>query len=111
MLTTGCCLTTGFWLSTILAFLALVDSPKLNSTALVAVQQSVTSAGWVASGATGHYRQAITLPAGFEFDLIQIGFRKTTGEVILPTVEKIDSTQYYVYSTDNTLALSVVYGG
>jgi len=88
-----------------------IDTPKLNSTALVAVEQTVTAAGWLASGATGHYRQSVTLPAGFEFDTIQIGFRKSTGEVILPTVEKIDATQYYVYSTDNTLILAVVYGG
>lgn len=87
-----------------------VTSPALTAQSIVAVTASI-SASWSASGATGHYRQLITLPAGFSFDTVQIGFRTSSGAEVYPTVEKVSATQYYVYSTDNTLTLTAQYGG
>lgn len=87
------------------------DSAQLTAQSVIASTQTITSAGWVASGATGHYRQAVTLPAGFDLDLVQIGFRTTAGAVIFPTVEKISDTQFYVYCSDNTLTMIALYGG
>jgi hypothetical protein len=88
-----------------------VDSQQLTAQSIVGVAQTITSAGWSASGATGHYRQQVTLPAGFDFDLVQIGFRTTAGAQIYPTVERISDTQYYVYTIDNTLSYVALYGG
>lgn len=88
-----------------------VDSPLLTAQSITGVTQTIASGSWSASGATGHYRQQITVPSGFDFDTVQIGFRTSAGAVIFPTVEKVSDTQYYVYTTDNTQTFTAVYGG
>lgn len=89
------------------------DSPPLPAQSIAGVSQTISSASWVASGAAGHYRQAVTVPSGFDFDEVQISFRVpgSTGAYIHPTVERISDTQYYVYTTDNTINFTAVYGG
>lgn len=87
------------------------DSPSLPAQSIAGVSQTISSASWVASGATGHYRQAVTVPSGFDFDEVQISFRTTAGAYIHPTVERISDTQYYVYSSNNTINFLAVYGG
>ena len=88
-----------------------VDSPLLTGTAFVGEPLTILAAAWVASGATGHYRQAVTIPTGFSFDTCQISFRTSAGAFIYPTVERISATQYYVYTTDNTINMVSVHGG
>ena len=88
-----------------------VNSPALTAAAIVGTTQSVASGSWLASGATGHYRQQVTVPAGFDFDVVQIGFRTAAGAVIFPTVERVSDTQYLVYTTDNTQTFTAIYGG
>lgn len=87
------------------------DSAPLTAQSLVGITQSILSASWVASGPTGHYRQQVTVPAGFDFDLVQIGFRTTAGVVIMPTVERVSDTQFFVYTIDNTADMVAIYGG
>lgn len=87
------------------------DSASLPAQSIVGVTQSILSASWSASGATGHYRQQVTVPAGFDFDTVQISFRTAAGAIILPTIERVSDTQYYVYTTDNSLTYTAVYGG
>lgn len=88
-----------------------VTSANLTASSIVGVTQTISSASWVASGATGHYRQSVTLPAGFSFDTVKIGFRTTAGIYICPTVEKITATTYYVYTIDNSINFTAIYGG
>ena len=88
-----------------------VDSPTLPPQSIVGVTQTISSASWVASGATGHYRQQVTVPAGFDFDGVQISFRTAAGSYIHPTVEKVSDTQYYVYTTNNAINFTACYGG
>jgi hypothetical protein len=83
----------------------------LTAAALVGVVQNILSANWVATTPTGFYRQLVTIPAGFDFDLVYISFRLTTGEYINPTVERVSDTTYYVYTIDNTLDFVSVLGG
>lgn len=87
------------------------DSALLPAQSIQGVPTTILSAAWVASGATGHYRQAVTLPAGFDYDEVQLSFRTTAGAVIHPTVEKISDTQLYVYTSDNTINFIMVAGG
>lgn len=87
------------------------DSASLPAQSVLGVPQTVALGSWVAHGATGHYRQQVTVPAGFDFDNVQISFRTSAGAVIYPTVEKVSDTQYYVYTTDNTIDFIAVYGG
>lgn len=89
-----------------------IDSAQLTPQAIPGVTQTISSASWATyGGPNGHYRQSVTLPAGFDFDTVAFSFRTTAGAVIHPTVEKISDTQMYVYTTDNTINFICVYGG
>jgi hypothetical protein len=86
-----------------------VDSAQLTSASIVSVRQTISSASWaLVSG--GHYKQTVTLPAGFDYDTVGLEFRiSTTGHLVYPTVEKVASTQFDVYFDDPSLSLVVLY--
>ena len=88
-----------------------VDSASLTAQALVGVPQNILAANWVSTTPIGFYRQLVTIPAGFDYDLVGITFRLSTGEYITPTVERVSDTTYYVYTIDNSLTFVAVYGG
>lgn len=85
------------------------NSSKLLATAIESSIQTILSANWVSVGA-GQYRQLVTVPAGFDFDTVQIGFRLPSGHYLLPTVERVSDTTYYVYTNDNSTNYIAVYG-
>lgn len=89
------------------------NSPLLTAQSITGVAQNIASASWVANGPTGFYRQLVTLPAGFDYDLVHISFRTSgsTGEYVYPQLERLSNTQYYIYTIDNTVSFSAVYGG
>ena len=87
------------------------DSAPLTATSIVGVPANILSANWVANGPTGFYRQLVTLPPGFDFDLVQISMRLSTGDYVSAEIEKVSDTQYYVYTIDNTVSFVAVYGG
>lgn len=85
------------------------DTPRLNTTSVAAVTDSILAAGWVAQG-DGVYRQAVTLPGGLLFGEINFSFQHATlGHVYALGVEKITGSSYYVYCTDNTLSFTAIY--
>lgn len=89
-----------------------VTSPPLPAQSIASTVQTISSGSWASyGGPTGFYRQSVTVPAGFDFDEVNISFRTTAGAIIYPTVEKITDTTYYVYTTDNTINFVAVYGG
>jgi len=79
-----------------------VDSAPLAKT------QTISSGSWSSLG-NGSYRQLVTLPGSLTFDTIAIEMRLSTGHVVHPTIEKVSSTTYYVYTNDNTLTYTAVY--
>jgi hypothetical protein len=89
-----------------------VNSPLLTAQAFVGVPQTILAANWVSyGGPVGHYRQLVTVMPGFLFDTTKIAFRTTAGAYIYPTVERVTGTTYYVYSTNNSIDFTAVYGG
>lgn len=89
-----------------------VNSPLLTAQAFVGVADTILAANWVSfGGPVGHYRQLVTMHAGFLFNTTKIAFRTTSGQYIYPTVERVTNTTYYVYTTDPTQDFIAVYGG
>ncbi len=87
-----------------------LTSAKLTTAASNVVTQAVEAASWGASLGNGRYRQTITLPVNLSYDNILISMRLTaTGHQVFPTIEKVSSTQYYVYTNDNSVAFTAVY--
>lgn len=80
----------------------------VDSAPLATSQQSALAANWVATSG-GTYRQLMTMPTGLLYDSSQIWVRRSTGEQAYPTVEKVSSTTFYIYTNDNSLAYTVNY--
>lgn len=79
----------------------------VTSAPLSAQTLSLLAANWVAT-ANGLYRQSVTLPTNYQYDSTDIWVRTATGEAVYPTVEKIDSTHFYIYTNDNTSAYKIL---
>ena len=89
-----------------------VNSSLLTAQSFVGVVQTILAAGWATyGGPIGHYRQLVTMSPGFLFDTTKISFRTTAGAYIYPTVERVTSVTYNLYSTNNTINFVAVYGG
>jgi hypothetical protein len=85
-----------------------VDSAKLTAASSDAVAATITSVGWASSGSG--YRQLVTVPSGFDVDLMVVIFRdSTSGEQLFLDTTKVSDTTYYVYCNDNTVALKAIY--
>ncbi len=75
-----------------------------NSAPLASKGVNILAVGWaLAPIAGGLYRQSVNLPTGFMYSQCEIWFKLSTGEVVYPSVEKINETSFYVYTNDNTL--------
>lgn len=86
------------------------NSKKLAGSSIDGSTQTILSANWVAI-ADGQYRQLVTVLAGYNFDTKTISFRTPTGDYLYPTVERVSAFSFYVYTNDNTISYTAVYGG
>lgn len=90
------------------------SSAKISSASILGEQGAVSSSAWQAvAGQPGTYRQAVTLPANMEYAKVAITFYKNAADFcqLMLSTERVpgSTTQYYVYSNDNTLNLVAVY--
>jgi len=70
---------------------------------------SIPSGSWV-SGGTGKYSQDVTVPAGYAMDTNNMQIRLTsTGHYVYPTIEKLSTTTFRVYTNDNTASYTAVF--
>lgn len=76
---------------------------------IAAVTAAVSAAAWGSDLGNGKWRQTITLPGSRTFDATRIEVRRSTGEMAYPTIEKIDSTSFYLYTNDDSLAYVISY--
>jgi hypothetical protein len=76
-----------------------------SNSALLATQTvSVSASGWSAVGTSGLYRKTVTVPTGLNYDTCDVWVKRSTGERCYPTLERISSTQFYIYTNDSSLA-------
>lgn len=75
---------------------------------LAVTTQSILAANWSAV-AGGLYSQVITLPAGFLYDVTDLFFRLSTGELWYPTVQRTSASTYTIFINDNTLNATAFY--
>lgn len=85
------------------------NSALLTSQSINPVSASVSSAGWLATGSSGNYRQVVTTPPSIDFDAYGLSVRTSAGIEINPTIEKITDTTFYIYVNDNALNLTLLY--
>lgn len=83
------------------------NSSLLTSASINSLTQNVSAAGWVATSG-GQYRQVVTMPGTTLYDNYFMVYRdQTTKEQLFLATEKISSNTFYVYTNDNSLAITV----
>lgn len=84
-----------------------VTSPLINGSAIAAGVVSAPSGSWVLD-VLGRYRQDVTVPVGFVVDGFMIQARiSSTSAPVFPTIEKLTTTTFRIYTIDNTLSYTV----
>lgn len=74
------------------------NSAKLASTAVETTHQTVTSGSFASQG-DGYYRATVSLPAGTDYDTLQIVCRDpSTGDTVYLRTAKLSDTQAYIYT-------------
>lgn len=80
----------------------------VTSQPLATLSQTILSANWAtAPQGGGLYRQLLTVPTGLSYDTCDIWVLRSTGERAYPTLERNNSTTFYLYTNDNTLGYTV----
>lgn len=86
-----------------------VNSALISSSSITPLTQAILSAAWVATTG-GTYRQLVTVTGGLMYDQFTVSVKLTaTGHLIYPSIEKVSSTTFYVYTNDNSLDYTLVY--
>jgi len=85
------------------------NSAALTIQAVAITTASIPSGSWVATSG-GTYRQLVTLPGTLTYDTVAMEFRLTASKnIVYPSIEYVSSTTYYVYTNDNSLAMTAIY--
>ena len=92
-----------------------VNSPALSPKNFSKSTAAIASGSWSAvSGQAGTYEQTITVPTGYAVDSMQVKFYITSGGQagyeVFPTVRKASATTYKVFTNDNSVGYTAVYG-
>jgi hypothetical protein len=74
---------------------------------------NLSAGSWTVVGG-GTYKQTVTVPAGYLVDNINPKFYITSGGQagyqVHPTVRKVSSTTFDVFTNDNTVGYTIIYG-
>jgi hypothetical protein len=71
--------------------------------------QNVLAANWGADLGGTSFRQEVIMPNPLEFDTSRIEVRRSTGEMVYPTIVKTAANKFYLYTNDNTAEYVVSY--
>ncbi len=76
------------------------NSELIVTSAFTKGTTAVTNTGWSAAGDT--FRKSVAMPTNYTFEKGQLEFRLNGGtlatEIVNPRIEKIDSSNFYLYS-------------
>jgi hypothetical protein len=104
------------WFAAIEANIALDDAHSHNGTDSVRLDSrsmdahtTTTGTSWGSTIGDGLYRMSIAMPAGRDFDKYDIAFKDSAGQRVYLEYRKIDASNYYVYTNDNTQNYTVLY--
>lgn len=85
------------------------NSAKLGSSSLEHTSQNITSGSWV-SQPNGMYRQLVSAVGGLAYEGYEIMCRNTAnGDRLYLDTEKVAASQFYIYSNDNSIDVTIYY--
>lgn len=80
-----------------------------TGTIITKTSLSVSSGSWGSDLGGGTYRQLLTAPTGYTVDGSTMTVKRTTGEVVYPTLEKVSSTTFYMYTNNNSISYTIYF--
>ncbi len=91
-----------------------VTTSKLTAQSITGITATILTANWVAAPIGGGlYRQLVTVPANTTYDaygiIAQIASGGNSGMRVFPSLEKVSSTTFYIYSNDNSADWTLIY--
>jgi hypothetical protein len=78
------------------------DSALIGAANIQQGAVTILAASWTADG-TGRYKQTVTCPSGFDMDDYSITVRIQSSHIIHPSIDRVNSTSFIIYTPDNTL--------
>lgn len=81
---------------------------NITSALLFTKTQTISSGPWGAY-IPGILRQLVTVPTGYSFDTCDVWFKLSTGQIVYPSIERVSSTTYYIYTNDGSLSYTAFY--
>lgn len=78
------------------------DSALIGAANIQQGAVTILAASWTSDG-TGRYKQTVTVPTGFDMDDFTITVRISGSHIIYPSIERLSSTSFRIYTLDNTL--------
>ena len=85
-----------------------ITSALIPSTSIINGSVTILPASWVLD-VTGRYKQDVTVPAGYNMSDFSITFYLSTGEILVPSITKLSSTTFRIFTCDNTLSFVAVF--
>lgn len=86
------------------------DSALIPASSIQQGSVTASSGAWGSAVSTGVYRQLLTMPAGYTFDASIPSVRLVSnGNLVYATLEKVSSTTFYVYTSDNSAGYTVIF--
>jgi hypothetical protein len=91
------------------------DSEAISTKYLSKSTATLASGDWAAvAGHSGTYKQTVTVPSGYAVNTMEAKFYVTAGGQagyeVHPTIRKASATTYDVFTNDNSVGYTVVYG-
>lgn len=81
-----------------------------NAPFLAKDSQEASSGSWGSDLGGGTYRQLITMTNSRVYDSSNIEVRVTsTKNIVYPTIEKVSSNTFYIYTNDNSVGFTIYY--
>lgn len=84
------------------------NSAPLGASSVVPTFQTLSAGSW-ALVANAIYKQTVSMPTGLVFENTSKEYRLPDGTVFYPTVVRLSTTSYDIYTNDNSLAVTVAY--
>jgi len=85
-----------------------VTSAPLPSSSVTPLGISLAAGSWVAD-VNGLYKQTVTLPGALSYDTTVFTVKLENGSLVYPSIDKVSTTQYDIFTNDPTTGFEVLY--
>jgi hypothetical protein len=87
-----------------------VDSAPLAAASVAGATVQALAANWGVAIIPGKYKQTVTCPPGYNMNTFHYQVKDNfSGDQIFPTIERVTTTSFDIYTCDNTLTYDILF--